>query len=242
MCGIAGIATRDGVREGDASLTDAMLRSLAHRGPDDQYMAGDEKAWLGARRLSIIDLEGGRQPLTDESGLILATQNGEIYNYIELRDDLERRGHIFHTRSDTETIVHLYEEYGTAFVQHLRGMFAIAIWDGRLNRLVLARDRLGKKPLYWRLVNGRLTYGSELKAILQDPDVDRVVDRESLDLYLQYQYVPAPWTIIRGVAKLPPASTLIWDGDEPTIERYWTPSYEPKVRRDLEEDVEEARP
>lgn len=240
MCGIAGIATSDGVREGDARLVDAMLRSLAHRGPDDQYMAGDAKAWLGARRLSIIDLEGGRQPLTDESGLILATQNGEIYNYIELREDLERRGHIFQTRSDTETIVHLYEEHGTAFVRHLRGMFAIAIWDGRLSRLVLARDRLGKKPLYWRLANGRLTYGSELKAILQDPEVERLVDREALNLYLQYQYVPAPWTILQGVAKLPPACTLIWDGDEPTIERYWTPSYEPKTRRDFQEDVEEG--
>jgi asparagine synthase (glutamine-hydrolysing) len=241
MCGIAGIATRDGLRDEDAHLTDAMLRSLAHRGPDDQYMAGDAKAWLGARRLSIIDLEGGRQPLADESGLILATQNGEIYNYIELREDLERRGHVFQTRSDTETIVHLYEEHGTAFVRHLRGMFAIAIWDSRLNRLVLSRDRLGKKPLYWRLANGRLTYGSELKAILQDPEVERAVDREALDLYLQYQYVPAPWTILRGVAKLPPASTLVWEGDEPTIERYWTPSYEPKTRRTFEEDVEEGQ-
>jgi asparagine synthase (glutamine-hydrolysing) len=240
MCGIAGIATRDGVREGDARLADAMLRSLAHRGPDDQYMAGDAKAWLGARRLSIIDLEGGRQPLTDESGLILATQNGEIYNYIELREDLERRGHVFQTRSDTETIVHLYEEHGTGFVRFLRGMFAIAIWDGRLSRLVLTRDRLGKKPLYWRLANGRLSYGSELKAILQDPDVERVVDRDALALYLQHLYVPSPWTILQGVAKLPPASTLVWDGDQPTIERYWSPDYEPKTRRDLREDVDEG--
>ena len=240
MCGIAGIGTRDGLREDDTPLADAMLRSLAHRGPDDQYMAGDARALLGARRLSIIDLEGGRQPLTDESGLILATQNGEVYNYIELREDLERRGHAFQTRSDTETIVHLYEEHGTAFVRHLRGMFAIAIWDGRVNRLVLSRDRLGKKPLYWRLANGRLTYGSELKAILQDPEVERVVDPESLDLYLQYQYVPAPWSILRGVSKLPPASTLVWDGDDPTIERYWTPSYEPKTHREFAEDVEEG--
>ena len=240
MCGIAGIVTRDGVRPDDGRLADAMLRSLAHRGPDDQYMAGDVRAWLGARRLSIIDLEGGRQPLTDESGLILATQNGEIYNYIELRDDLERRGHVFQTRSDTETIVHLYEEHGVEFVRHLRGMFAIAIWDGRLSRLVLARDRLGKKPLYWRLANGRLTYGSELKAILQDPEVERVVDREALDLYLQHLYVPAPWTILRGVSKLPPASTLVWDGGEPKIERYWTPSYGPKSKRDFHEDVEEG--
>jgi len=240
MCGIAGIATRDGVRQGDARLVDSMLRSLAHRGPDDQYAAGDTKALVGARRLSIIDLEGGRQPMTDESGLILATQNGEIYNYVELREDLERSGHVLQTRSDTETIVHLYEEHGTSFVRHLRGMFAIAIWDGRLGRLVLARDRLGKKPLYWRLANGRLTYGSEIKAILQDEDVERVVDRQALDLFLQYQYVPAPWTILRGVAKLPPASVLVWDGDQPSIDRYWAPDYEPKTHRDLQEDVEEG--
>jgi asparagine synthase (glutamine-hydrolysing) len=240
MCGIAGIATRDGLREEDAGMVDAMLRSLAHRGPDDQYMAGDHNALLGARRLSIIDLEGGRQPLTDESGLILVTQNGEIYNYIELREDLERRGHTFQTHSDTETIVHLYEQHGTDFVRHLRGMFAIAIWDGRTNRLVLSRDRLGKKPLYWRLSKGRLSYGSELKAILQDPEVERVVDQAALDLYFQYSYVPAPYTILRGVTKLPPASTLIWDGDEPTIERYWTPSYEPKTNRDIQEDVDEG--
>ena len=240
MCGIAGIATRDGVREGDARLVDAMLRSLAHRGPDDQHMAGDERAWLGARRLAIIDLEGGRQPLTDESGLILATQNGEIYNYIELREDLERRGHFFQTRSDTETIVHLYEEHGPAFARHLRGMFAVAIWDGRLRRLVLSRDRLGKKPMYWRLANGRLTYGSELKAILQDAEFERVVDPVALDLFLQYQYVPAPWTILRGIAKLPPASTLVWDGEQATIERYWTPVYGPKTCRDYRDDVEEG--
>src|ERR1035437_7249421 len=148
-----------------------MLRALAHRGPDDQHTLGDARALLGARRLAIIDLDGGRQPLTDESGLIVATQNGEIYNYLELRDDLERAGHRFRTASDTETIVHLYEEYGTSFVQHLRGMFAIAIWDGRAGHLVLARDRLGKKPLYCRLAGGRLSYGSELKAILEDSEL-----------------------------------------------------------------------
>lgn len=240
MCGIAGVATRDGLREGDSQLVDRMLRSLAHRGPDDQFMLGDRKAMLGARRLSIIDLEGGRQPLDDESGLILATQNGEIYNYIELRDDLERRGHAFKSRSDTETIVHLYEEYGTSFVDHLRGMFAIAIWDGRTGRLVLARDRLGKKPLYWRLAGDRLTYGSELKAVLEDPAVERVVDRDALALYLQYQYVPAPWSILRGFAQLPAAGILIWDGGTPDVRRYWTPTYEPKVRRDLREDEDEG--
>lgn len=240
MCGIAGVATRDGLREGDPQLVDRMLRSLEHRGPDDQFMRGDGKSMIGSRRLAIIDLEGGRQPLDDESGLILASQNGEIYNYIELMDDLKRRGHVFKTRSDTETIVHLYEEYGPAFVEHLRGMFAVAIWDGRTGRLVLARDRLGKKPLYWRLAGDRLAYGSELKAILEDPTIERVVDREALALYLQYQYVPAPWSILRGFAQLPAAGILVWDGGTPDVRRYWTPTYEPKVPRDMQEDEEEG--
>jgi asparagine synthase (glutamine-hydrolysing) len=241
MCGIAGLATRDGLREADAPLVDRMLSSIAHRGPDDQHMLGDGRAMLGVRRLAIIDLAGGRQPLTDESGDILASQNGEIYNYVELQADLERRGHRFTSdHSDTETIVHLYEEYGVDFVQHLRGMFAIAIWDGRVGRLVLARDRLGKKPLYWRLADGRLTYGSELKVILQDPTLERSVDRDALGLYLQYAYVPAPLTILKGVAKLPPASVLTWDGGAPRIDRYWSPAYEPKTRQSREADVEEG--
>lgn len=214
-----------------------MLRSLAHRGPDDQHVHATDRSILGSRRLSIIDLEGGRQPLTDESGLIVATQNGEIYNYLELRGDLEQQGHLFHSRSDTETIVHLYEEYGTSFVRQLRGMFAIAIWDGRVGRLILARDRLGKKPIYWRLADGRLTYGSELKAILEDPEVERRVDREALSLYLQYQYVPAPLTILSGVSKLQPATVLTWDGGQPQVERYWVPEYDPKTRQDFRDDV-----
>ena len=238
MCGIAGLATRDGLSASDPALVDRMLETLAHRGPDDQYARGDERAWLGVRRLSIIDLDTGRQPLTDESGQIVVSQNGEIYNYLELRAELERRGHVFRTNGDTETIAHLYEDYGERFVEHLRGMFAIAIWDARSRTLVLARDRLGKKPLYWRLADGRLTYGSELKAILADPSVERTVDRRSLALYLQYQYVPDPRTILQGVAKLPPASVLVWDGGEPRIERYWTPSYEPKKIRSFAEDLE----
>jgi asparagine synthase (glutamine-hydrolysing) len=240
MCGIAGIATVNGLDQSEAGLVDRMLRSLAHRGPDDQYQLGDTRAMLGTRRLAIIDLAGGRQPLTDESDQIIATQNGEIYNYVELRPDLERRGHVFRSDGDTETIVHLYEEHGPGFVRFLRGMFAIAIWDARIGRLVLARDRLGKKPLYWRLADGRLTYGSEVKAILQDPVVERTVDREALALYLHYQYVPAPHSILKGIAKLAPASTLVWDGGEPRIERYWCPDYEPKTRRDLRDDVAEG--
>ncbi len=237
MCGIAGTASPNGLSDTDPVLVDRMLRSIAHRGPDDQYTLRDDKALLGSRRLAIIDVDGGRQPLTDESGRIIATQNGEIYNYVELQRDLEQQGHTFRTRSDTETIVHLYEEHGASFVRYLRGMFAIAIWDGRVGRLILARDRLGKKPLYWRLAGDRLTYGSELKAILEDPGVERNIDREALGLYLQYQYVPAPRTILRGVSKLPPASVLTWDGGDPMIERYWTPEYAPKTDRTLGDDV-----
>ena len=195
-------------------------------------------AVIGARRLSIIDLDTGRQPLTNEDGSVVVSQNGEIYSYIELRDRLIKDGHTFHTKGDTETIAHAYEAYGPAFVNELHGMFAIALWDARRRRLVLARDRLGKKPLYWRLHDGRLTWGSELKAIVQDPSLDRRVDRDGLAQFLHYGYVPAPITILDGVQKLPPASVLTWDGGEPTIERYWMPDYLPKTERSLGEDRE----
>ncbi len=231
----------DGLRDEDAQVLDQMLRSLAHRGPDDQHMRGDTLTLLGARRLSIIDLERGRQPLTDETDTVIASQNGEIYNYVELRGDLEARGHRFRTHGDTETIVHLYQEHGIDFPRHLRGMFAIALWDSTRRRLVLARDRVGKKPLYWRLADGRLTYGSELKSIIAAPTVSRVVDQEALGLYLQYDYVPAPRTILHGISKLPPASVLVWDGGEPTISQYWAPEYEPKTRRSFEEDLAEGQ-
>ncbi|MFN8519717.1 MAG: asparagine synthase (glutamine-hydrolyzing) [Chloroflexota bacterium] len=240
MCGIAGLATKDGLLPSDQGLVDGMLRSLLHRGPDDMFQLGDTQAILGATRLSIIDVSGGRQPLTNEDGTITASQNGEIYDYVELREELRRKGHTFRSDTDTEVIVHLYEEHGTAFVERLRGMFAIAIWDGPRRRLVLARDRLGKKPLFWRLDGGRLTYGSELKAILVDPSVPRRVDRDSLDHYLRYLYVPSPAAILEGVHKLPPASLLVWDGGDPVVERYWEPSYVPKATRPLEEDVEEG--
>jgi asparagine synthase (glutamine-hydrolysing) len=236
MCGIAGIADPRGLRPDDARLADAMLRTLAHRGPDDHVVREEPGAVLGTRRLAIIDLAGGRQPLDNEDHSIVASQNGEIYNYVELRDQLAARGHSLRSDGDTETIVHLYEEHGERFVEHLRGMFAIALWDVSRRRLILARDRLGKKPLYWRLANGRLSYGSELKALLADPSVERIVDRDALAIYLGYQYVPSPLSILAGVHKLPPASLLVWDGGEPRIERYWEPRYEPKFNRTLEED------
>ena len=236
MCGIAGIADPRGLQSDDARLADAMLRTLAHRGPDDHVVREEPGAVLGTRRLSIIDLAGGRQPLANEDDSVVASQNGEIYNYVELREQLTARGHSLRSDGDTETIVHLYEDYGDRFVDHLRGMFAIALWDVRRGRLILARDRLGKKPLYWRLANGRLSYGSELKALLADPSLERTVDRDALAIYLGYQYVPSPLSILAGIHKLPPASLLVWDGGEPRIERYWEPRFEPKTDRSLEED------
>jgi asparagine synthase (glutamine-hydrolysing) len=236
MCGIAGIATADGLTGEDRHLVGCMLESLAHRGPDDQHLQADELTSIGARRLSIIDLETGRQPVSNEDGSVWATQNGEIYNYVELRAELEAKGHRLTTHGDTEVIVHLYEDYGERFVEHLRGMFAIAVWDSRRRRLVLARDRVGKKPLYWRLADGRLSYGSELKALMLDPSLERSVDRRALEMFVTYQYVPSPHTILQGVNKLAPASTLVWDGGEPAISRYWNLDYEPKVRIRPEEE------
>ena len=215
-----------------------MLRSLAHRGPDDQHQVEDGHTVIGARRLSIIDLDMGRQPVMNEDRSVVVIQNGEIYNYVELRDELRERGHVLTTHGDTEVIAHLYEELGLGFVQRLRGMFAIAIWDRAQRRLVLARDRLGKKPLYWHLDGDRLSFGSELKALLVCPSVERQVDDVSLALYLQYQYVPAPRTILSGVNKLPPASVLVWNGDAPRVDRYWTPSYEPKSTGSEDDDLD----
>lgn len=238
MCGIAGIATRDGLRSGDHALVGRMLEVVAHRGPDDQNTFADTNAAIGYRRLAIIDVEGGRQPMSGENRQIHVTQNGEIYDYVETRRDLEAKGHQFTTRSDTEVIAHLYEDDPTGFPRRLRGMFAIAIWDAGAQRLVLARDRLGKKPLYWRLSGDRLVYGSELKTVIEDPDEPREVDRTSLARFLQYGYVPAPDTILRGVRKLPPASILTWEGGEPTIDCYWHPTYEPKSNLRPGEDTD----
>lgn len=240
MCGIAGIADRRGIGPDDRRLIDAMLLSLAHRGPDDHASHAEDGAVLGARRLSIIDIARGRQPVTNEDGTIIAVQNGELYNFVELREQLLAGGHTLRSDGDTETIVHLYEDYGDRLVDHLRGMYALAVWDARRGHLLLARDRLGKKPLYWRHHAGRLTFGSELKALLADPALAAEVDEQALTSFLAYQYVPAPASILRGVQKLPPASTLVWDGGEPKVERYWWPAYEPKSARAFEEDRDEC--
>ena len=176
------------------------------------------------RRLSIIELDTGRQPIPNEDESVWVVLNGEIYNYQELRRELEARGHRFRTRSDTEVIVHLYEDHGDSFVDHLNGMFAIALWDERQRRLVLARDRMGQKPLYWTRLGGGLAFASEPKSLLAHPDVSATLDPQSLCRYLLYEYLPAPWSIFRGFQKLECAHRLVFQNGEVRIERYWQPA------------------
>ncbi|MFM7843265.1 MAG: asparagine synthetase B family protein, partial [Planctomycetota bacterium] len=207
-----------------------MTDAVRHRGPDGrgvyhrQWDDGGGVA-LGHRRLAIIDLEGGQQPLSNEDGTIWISFNGEIYNYEELRRDLIARGHQFRTHSDTETIVHLYEELGPECVRELRGMFALAIWDERERRLFFARDRLGEKPLVYHQTATRLLMGSEIKSLLTQAGVKREVDRESIARYLTYYYVPHPHTMFRGIKKLPPAHYGIYQQGKLQLVRYWQPSW-----------------
>ncbi|MEW6354946.1 MAG: asparagine synthase (glutamine-hydrolyzing) [Planctomycetota bacterium] len=229
MCGICGDVTWSPKYNLDEVLLQRMCRLMVHRGPDDEgiFLAAWKKGTvaLGNRRLSIIDIAGGRQPMANEDGLIQVVCNGEIYNFRDLREQLIRRGHDLKTRCDTEVIVHLYEDRGIEFIQDLRGMFALALWDANKERLVLARDRLGKKPLYYRHGDDRLLFASSIKPILEAPDIPREVDRDALHDYLTFQYVPHPLTMFRGIKKLPPAHRLIFENCKTHIERYWSPEF-----------------
>ncbi len=243
MCGICGLVSLNGSTV-EAAVLESMNETLFHRGPDSGGSFLDGAVGLAARRLAIIDLAGGDQPIANEDGSITVVQNGEIYNYRELRAELERRGgHRFSTRSDTEVLVHLYEEHGPGFVDRLRGMFAIALWDARKRRLVLARDRFGIKPLYYRLQPDSLSFASELKALLRQPGFSREVDLDALDAYLAFSFVPAPLTIFREARKLPPGSLLVWEqgGSDVRIERYAEPRpvSAGEVRREDEESLAE---
>jgi asparagine synthase (glutamine-hydrolysing) len=225
MCGIAGIVESRGPVDRDALAR--MTNALRHRGPDDEnyYVAGSRgsgpSVGLGFRRLSIIDLSGGRQPMSNEDGSLWLVCNGEIYNHPELRRELEAKGHKFRTHSDVETLLHLYEEVGPDCVTRVNGMFALAIWDSRNQSLFLARDRLGKKPLYYRHTPAHLLFGSEVKALLQHPACPRTLDRRSLSRYLAYEYVPSPHCIFEGIRKLPPGQWLLWKYGRSRLERYW---------------------
>jgi len=245
MCGIAGFVNdRDAPTARERELVlDEMCQVIKHRGPDDQGTFIADGVALGMRRLSIIDLAGGHQPISNEDGTASIVFNGEIYNYRELQKELTARGHQFQTNSDTEAII--YEEYGTACVEHLRGMFAFAIWDARARKLVLARDRVGKKPLYYaHTPQGTLVFGSELKSLLAHPELRREINPEALDAYLTFGYVPDPLCILRGVRKLPPGHFLTFNDGRLAMTQYWDFRFEPdeaaETRR-AEDYLEELR-
>ncbi|MGI8731567.1 MAG: asparagine synthase (glutamine-hydrolyzing) [Solirubrobacteraceae bacterium] len=216
MCGIAGV-----FGEVDERALVPVLAAMRHRGPDDEGVLTLEDATLGARRLAIIDPEGGHQPVRDEQGRIGAVLNGEIYNHVALRRDLEARGHQLRSHCDTEVLPHLYEEFGGGMLSLLRGMFAVAVWDGRRRRGMLARDRMGEKPLFYVRVGDRLVFASELRALLRHPGVPAQLDEEAVRLYLTLGYVPGPETIVKGVRKLGPGERLVYDNGRLDVERWW---------------------
>lgn len=238
MCGIAGLVTAPGQPAPDPALGRRMNAAIVHRGPDDEGLHHDERALLGMRRLSIIDVAGGHQPMHAAEGQVCIVFNGEIYNYRELRAGLERDGHAFASHSDTEVILQGYLRDGVAIFERLDGMFAVAIWDRRSGELVLARDRFGEKPLYYACDDRRLLFGSELKSLLQSPDCPRALADDALRAYLAYGYVPAPLSVFAGVSKLPPAHYLRYRDGRASLHRYWRPSLAPKSSFSDEEAAE----
>ena len=233
MCGICGIYEYASGAPADRRLVEAMASSLRHRGPDDDGFHFDGPLGLGFRRLSIIDLATGHQPMPNEDETRWVILNGEIYNYRELRRELESAGHRFRTQSDTETIVHGHEKWGADVTTHLDGIFGLALWDANARELLLARDHLGVKPLYYYDDGQRLLFGSEIKAILQDDRVPRAVDTEALEIFLAYGYVPSPRTLFRGIRKIPPGWRLRCDARGARLERFWRAI--PQVRSDITE-------
>lgn len=241
MCGISGIfeyGRRKKPNRGDLML---MLNTIRHRGPDDSGTLVTDHVAIGMQRLSIIDLAGGRQPVSNEDGTVSVVFNGEIYNYRELRQQLLSRGHTLATASDTEVIVHLYEEMGADCVQALRGMFAFALYDKTKQRLLVARDRLGIKPLYYREEKGTLLFGSELKALLAHPDVAASLNLQGLSYYLSMRYVPAPYTMFEGISSLPPGHLMICDASGISLRRYWQLYLSADAECDKSENVLEEK-
>jgi asparagine synthase (glutamine-hydrolysing) len=239
MCGIMGVVAAPGKPLPAEAITRAMNAAIVHRGPDDEGFFRDAHAVIGMRRLSIIDLEGGHQPVHNEDKTVQCVFNGEIYNYRELRKELEACGHRFYTHSDTEVIVHGYEQWGEHCFEHLDGMFGLALWDTRSRTLLLARDRFGEKPLFYWESGGQLVFASELKALLPLPGLLREVDPAAIRAYVCFGYVPTPGSIFRNVRKLPPAHYLKLADGKPSIHRYYTLALEPKHRLDEREAEEE---
>ena len=241
MCGICG-----SVYDPTGEMVAPMSAALRHRGPDDDGLYVDPASGvaLAARRLSIIDLADGRQPLSNEDETVWVAFNGEIYNFERLREQLLARGHLLATRSDTEVIVHLYEDYGLDLVHSLEGMYAFALWDARRGRLMLARDRFGEKPLFYAERGGTLRFASELTALLAGGGIDVEFDPAAIDAFFVYGYVPGPGTLVRGVSQLEPGQILLWDRDEkrPTLSRYWSPAAAPTTPAEpVDELVAETR-
>src|SRR4051794_34724017 len=243
MCGIAGAAWTEPGRVLGAGELAAMMARLVHRGPDDAGVYRDAHAALGFRRLAIVDLAGGHQPLSNEDGTVWTVFNGEIYNFPALRRRLEAKGHTLRSSGDTEVLVHLYEDEGAGMFALLRGVFALAIWDAPRRRLLLGRDRLGQKPLVYRHDGTRIVFASELKALLALPEAElpRRVDPLALDRYLTYGYVPHPDTILAGTYKLPPAHYAVWHEGALRLDRYWDPDWSLERPKGPGEDVEALR-
>src|SRR5262249_27808431 len=225
MCGIGGFVERGNARAADALMLGDMLRLIRHRGPDDEGMYVDGPLALGSRRLSIIDVAGGNQPITNEDGSGVLVFNGEIYNYPQLPARLLRPGHMLATESDTEVIVHLYEELGDACVAELRGMYGFALWDERRQRLLIVRDRLGIKPIYYADTPDAFVFGSEIKSLLRHPAVEARLDPAGLSNFLSLRYVPAPQTMFAGIHALPPGHLVVFEDGRATVRRYWDLSF-----------------
>ncbi len=240
MCGIVGKIHADATRPIDRAIVHSMCDAIRHRGPDDEGFFFEGGSGLGMRRLQVIDLAGGHQPMQNEDGSLRVVFNGEIYNYRELRRQLEQGGHIFTTASDTEVILHLYEDQGLDCFGQLRGMFAIAIWDRRRKELVLARDKLGKKPLFYAQTASGLSFSSELESLLCDGEIAHEIDPCAVDEYLRYLFVPHPRTIYKHIRKLPPASWAVFAAGELKIGRYWNLRYEAAApARPIKEQVDQ---
>ena len=221
MCGICGRYNFNDPSPINREELKKMNDLIIHRGPDDEGYYVSDNIGLAMRRLSIIDLAGGHQPMTNEDNSIWVVLNGEIYNFQSLREDLLSRGHKFKTKSDTEVIVHLYEEKGLNFVKDLRGMFAIALWDSNKKRFILTRDRIGKKPLFYSLNDNFIAFSSELRSILSLPGISKDIDLTAIDAYLSLQYIPSPLSIFKSIRKLKPASMIVFEKGKPEISEYW---------------------
>jgi len=240
MCGIVGIINNSG-RPVKRDVLEKMNRAIVHRGPDDDGFYLKDNVGLAMRRLAIIDLASGKQPIHNADKTKWIVFNGEIYNYRQLRDELERRGHRFYTNSDTETIIHLYDEFGPDCLKHLRGMFAFAIWDENNRELFIARDRVGKKPLlYSHRQNGDFIFGSEFLAMLSHPEISREPDPAAINAYVSYLAVPAPMTAFREIRKLEPGHWLRWKNGKIETQRYWLPDFSAKIKISEQEAIEET--